>query len=102
MCKLIEGEEYVYTGTYPSNCAGQRYRLVRFVIDLPSYQQKVLVEGVTGPDRGKAFVLSEAVFANKFEIAPQVVESLGVRAMPPDHSKPVGKVAGAYHKGSGV
>jgi hypothetical protein len=104
MCKLVEGGEYVYTGTYPANCAGQRYKLTRFVIDLPSYQRKVLVEGMTGPDKGEAFVVSEATFANKFELVQPVVESLGVRAIPePDMSDwHTGKVAGSYHKGSGV
>jgi len=33
---------------------------VRFVIDVPSYQEKVLVEALTGPDAGVMFTCSPA------------------------------------------
>lgn len=110
MAKLVEGAEYIYIAAYPKTCQGNRYRLLRFVTDLPSYQQKVLVEGTTGPDTGACFVVSEATFANKFERVPEPTPTLGgghivqraSGAGPVVVAEDVGKVAGEYHKGSGV
>ena len=99
MCKLVEGKDYTYIGAYPTSCHGHKYRLVRFVVDVPSYQKKVLVEGLTGPDMGAFFVLSEAAFAVRFAsdtLSPSVAVPL------PQEPMPRGMVAGSYDRGSGV
>lgn len=111
MCKLVKGAEYVYTSSYPEACRGHTYRLVRFVVDLPSYQRKVLVEAVTGPDSDSWFTVAEGIFAMKFSLKPQQVVDASDQYQPDDGSgsetlvdavvEPE-RVAGAYTMGSGV
>lgn len=97
-CALIQGGEYVYTANYPEKCHGHRYRLSQFVTDVPSYQHKVLVQGLTGPDTGLYFTMAEGMFAAKFDHAKiEAPAPETVVDMPADKG-----VAGTYHKGSGV
>jgi hypothetical protein len=65
------GRDYIYTSGVPAGCAGHRYRPVQFVEDVPSYQQRVLVKCLSGPDRGKWFVCSPANFAIRYQKAPE-------------------------------
>lgn len=65
---IIAGRRYTYTAEIPRGCAGQEYRVHRFVLDVPSYQQKVLVEALTGNDAGLWFVCSLENFARRYKI----------------------------------
>lgn len=67
-CPLIEGGLYEYIHDLPKGCAGHHYRLHRLVKDVPSYQEKVLVEALTGKDKGLWFVCSEANFAIRYKL----------------------------------
>lgn len=70
MFRIIAGRDYLYTGDLPKGCRGQRYHVHGFVLDVPSYQEKVLVEALTGRDRGLWFTCSPANFAQRYELAP--------------------------------
>ena len=74
--KIQEGSEYVYTGALPKGCAGHRYRVLKFVLDVPSYQQKVLVEALTGRDKGLWFVCSLQNFSLRYTPAPPAPEEV--------------------------
>lgn len=63
------GREYVYAKGHPVDCRGQHYMVHRFVVDVPSYQPKVLVEALTGRDRGLWFTTSVANFCVRYEPA---------------------------------
>lgn len=63
---IVEGETYAYVGTIPKEACGHKYRVLRFILDVPSYQEKVLVEALTGRDRGIWFVCSPANFAQRY------------------------------------
>lgn len=103
VCKLVEGQEYTYASPHPISCHGHRYRLLRFVVDIPSYQKKVLVEGLTGPDIGAFFVLSEVTFAVRFDevVGPPLV-AVPLPQEPVQRGIVAGKVAGKYDHGAGV
>ena len=63
MNTIIEGAVYIYTCGLPVGCHGHPYRVLRLnVLDVPNYQNKVLVEALTGPDAGLWFVCSPANF----------------------------------------
>ena len=64
--RIIEGQEYTYTSVYPANCTGHTYRVLRFVSAVPSYQEQVVFEAVTGPDKGKWFVCSLHNFSTRY------------------------------------
>lgn len=59
--------DYVYTGGLPAGCAGHRYRVHRRIIDVPTFQVKVLIETLTGRDAGLWFTCSLANFARRYE-----------------------------------
>lgn len=64
---IVEGGEYVFRASAPDHATGQRYRVLKFVLDVPSYQRKVLVEGLTGKDRGLWFVCTFENFRVRYE-----------------------------------
>ncbi len=63
---LVEGHEYIFTKGYPVPCHGERYKVHRYVLDVPAYQRKVLVEALTGKDQGLWFVCSVANFCVRY------------------------------------
>ncbi len=67
-CPIVEGAEYTYEAAIPAGCMGQRYKLHREVIDVPSYQRKVLVEALTGKDRGLFFTCTLQNFALRYKL----------------------------------
>jgi hypothetical protein len=67
--ELKEGRDYVYDCPLPKGCAGHLYRLHRFVLDVPSYQEKCLVECLGGRDTGLWFVCSVANFMVRYRPA---------------------------------
>jgi hypothetical protein len=66
------GDVYLYTGAEPVACRGHRYLVAGFVVDVPVYLEKVLVEALSGPDTGLRFTVSPANFATRYvpEVAP--------------------------------
>jgi len=76
--QITPGEVYVYTNAIPAGCAGHHYRAHRFVLDVPSYQQKVLVEALSGKDKGLWFVCSVANFRVRYVPLVDVVAGNGV------------------------
>lgn len=71
--RIREGAEYLYTVLLPRGCLGHRYRVLAFILDVPSLQQKVLVQALTGPDAGLLFSVSPANFATRYEPVPEPV-----------------------------
>lgn len=67
---IREGSEYLYQCGFPTGCAGGRYKVHKFVLDVPSYQHKVLVECLEGKDKGLWFVCSLANFSYRYRLAP--------------------------------
>ena len=63
------GADYVYIGMYPPKCEGHLYRPHRYVLDVPTYQKKVLVEALTGKDKGLWFVCSLNNFKVRYRLA---------------------------------
>lgn len=66
--RIVVGAEYTYHGL-PLNCQGHRYQVLALVLDVPSYQQKVLVQALSGPDEGLLFVCSPANFSTRYRPA---------------------------------
>ena len=66
---------YVYTGSLPKGCAGQKYRVHRRILDVPYMQIKVLVEAVSGQDAGLWFACGLANFAVRYKAAPEEGET---------------------------
>ena len=68
--QMVEGEEYLYSAAWPAYATGKRYRLLRFVKDVPSYQVKCLVEALEGEDRGHWFICSIENFRTRYRPVP--------------------------------
>ena len=64
--RIIVGHIYRYVADWPAGCKGHKYRVCQFFPDVPSYQEKVLVEALTGPDKGLHFVVSLWNFATRY------------------------------------
>ncbi len=64
--KIVENGIYTYISTIPSGCLGHKYKVHRLVTDVPSYQQKVLVEALAGHDKGLWFVCSLQNFSVRY------------------------------------
>lgn len=60
---------YVYANGYPVECIGRRYRVHRMVLDVPTYQRKVLIEALDGSDAGLWFVCSVSNFFHRYQPA---------------------------------
>lgn len=74
---------YRYLPEMPKGCQGALYRVHAFVLDVPSYQEKVLVEAVNGVDRGLWFVVTPANFAERYELVPPpTIEPAPAEAVP--------------------
>lgn len=76
------GCQYVYAHPYPKGYAGELYYAHRMVQDVPSYQDKVLVEGLTGRDTGRWFTCSLNYFLTRFKLPES----------PPKVDMPQGKI----------
>lgn len=72
--KIIEGKVYEYIKESPKGCKGCLYRVLKFILDVPSYQQKVLVEALTGPDRGLWFTCTPANFSLRYAPSKEAEE----------------------------
>lgn len=73
--RIIEGRVYRYVAPYPLKCRDHLYKVVMFVEDVPSDQEKVVVTGLTGPDKGRKQSCSICYFANHFRPAVEEVVS---------------------------
>jgi hypothetical protein len=70
--RITEGAEYLFASAIPPGCKGHRYRVIGFLKEVPSGQQKVLVQALTGPDTGLRFSCTLANFATRYQPAPEV------------------------------
>lgn len=65
---IVQGGTYSYHGL-PKKCQGHLYRVLDTdIIDVPSYQHKVLVECVTGPDAGMKFTCTLDNFIRRYRL----------------------------------
>lgn len=104
--RIVEGRVYKYNGGIPPGCKGGLYRVVKFVIDVPSYQEKVVIRCVLGKDKGLWFVCTPDNFARRYE--PLVV-SVGAEEEEEDSQSSLevnpipleGKVMDLSERGSG-
>ncbi len=76
---IVEGGIYVYENRIPVTALGHFYKVHKFVMDVPSYQPKVLVEALSGKDRGLWFVCSINNFLVRYRIAtPEEAQEIGL------------------------
>jgi hypothetical protein len=66
---LVIPGDYVYTKDIPRGCQGKRYRLHRIIMDVPTYQRKLLLEALEGPDEGLWFTVTKANFETRYKLA---------------------------------
>ena len=64
---IICGRVYRYLLDLPAACKGGLYRVERFILDVPSYTEKVLVHCIQGKDRGLWFSCSPQNFVLRYE-----------------------------------
>jgi hypothetical protein len=62
----VEEGIYEYVRGVPIECIGSHYRLICQVLDIPSYQHKLLVEAMDGPDAGLWFTCTVANFKMRY------------------------------------
>lgn len=94
--RIVEGGVYLYTADAPKGCKGHRYRVLRFIVAAPSYQQQVLVEALSGPHAGLWFSTTPWNFSTRYALAP-VEQPVAPPAVPVPE-----KVAGYTTQGSGA
>jgi hypothetical protein len=80
---IIVGAIYVYNNEHPANCTGHLYRAHRIVLDVPTYQRKVLVEGLSGCDEGLWYTCTVDNFNQRFSLAEPVQTPVGTIAGTP-------------------
>lgn len=64
--RIIEGKTYRYIDQIPAGCKGQLYRVVKFACAIPVYRDEVVLEGISGPDKGNFFTCSPNYFSLRF------------------------------------
>lgn len=80
--EIVEGGVYAYMCGIPRGVYGEKYRVVKnHVLDVPSYQYKVMVEALTGRDKGKVFVCTPANFVHRYK----PVDGEVMLPLPPKH-----------------
>lgn len=67
VANIVEGGVYQYLSTIPRGCQGHSYRVLFFVLHVPSMQKHVCVEALTGPDKGLRFTCSEVNFSIRYK-----------------------------------
>jgi hypothetical protein len=65
--QIVEGGLYRYVNGIPVHARGHLYKVHAVVEDVPSYQHKILVEALTGPDEGKLFTCTPANFVVRYQ-----------------------------------
>lgn len=68
--RILFGRVYIYATGFPVSRHGFRYRPLCEVLDVPSYQTKILVEALSGPDQGLKFTCTPENFSRRYELAP--------------------------------
>lgn len=68
---LIAGRTYRYKGPYPVKCIGALYRLNLAILDVPSFQTKLFVTAITGPDESLDFCCTISNFTTRYELVPE-------------------------------
>jgi len=64
--RIVEGATYLYVADSPPCCKGHRYRVAKFILAVPAYQEQVLVEALSGPDAGLWFACSPWNFSTRY------------------------------------
>lgn len=72
-----KGNIYEYAGGKPENCQGHLYQILGFVLYVPVYTRLVLVEALSGPDKGLKFVCSPANFASRYKTTLSTTDEKG-------------------------
>jgi len=101
---IVEGGIYVYVCGLPAGAQGQLYKAHRIILDVPSYQHKVLVEALTGDDKGLWFCCSLDNFQVRYRPADTIMTEGEQRIKLVQSERPpiVEKRAGSPSTGSGV
>lgn len=73
--RITPGKVYAFKGVAPKDCQGHFYRAVRMVKHVPVYQWHVLVECLTGPDKGEWYTCTEQNFGQKYRYLTPEEES---------------------------
>ena len=94
---IIPGRLYLYMLDLPAGCKGGVYRVERFVQDVPTYTEKVLVHCIEGKDRGVWFVCSPANFAQRYQL---LIEENGRQESAPPPAAAPERVVDLSSKGS--
>jgi hypothetical protein len=67
MEEIVDDGIYVYVCGIPRGVMGAKYRVIKAqILDVPSYQKKVLVEALTGKDVGLWFTCSAWNFIHRY------------------------------------
>ena len=62
------GGTYAYVMEHPPGCKGHKYVPHCLVLDVPVYSWKVLVECISGPDKGLKFTCSPYNFQIRYRL----------------------------------
>lgn len=65
--EIVPGGLYTYECGIPAGVKGERYLVHRHVLDVPTYQRKVLVEALSGRDKGLWFTCSPSNFVHRYK-----------------------------------
>lgn len=71
LSEIKEGRTYRYVNSVPKKCQGHLYVVLAFIPYVPVYQKLVLVEAMTGPDKGLLFCCSPHNFSTRYEQAEE-------------------------------
>lgn len=74
---IVPGRVYRSIADLPRGCKGGLYQVEDFILDVPSYQEKVLVRCIEGKDRGLRFSCTPSNFALRYKDVPDDVPLAG-------------------------
>lgn len=68
ICRIIPGAVYRFTSENPliKGCHNHLYRVLHLAMLVPVYQSCIVVEAMSGPDKGKVFCVTEINFALRY------------------------------------
>ena len=79
---IREGGHYVYTASYPPHATGQRYLVRQFIQDVPSYQPRILIQCMSGKDKGILFVSTFNNFRIRYTPFVEAAEKIAAAVEP--------------------
>ena len=75
--RITKGALYTYLPSWPEGCRGSIYKVLDFILDVPTYQRKVKVESLEGRDKGLKFTCTFANFASRYTILKGAENDVG-------------------------